>query len=51
MIILVAIFAIIFLTLNLMLHYLVITPVKRVSRMADAVSLGEENVRILHKAG
>lgn len=51
LIILVAIFAIIFLTLNLMLHYLVITPVKRVSRMADAVSLGEENVESYIKPG
>jgi protein-histidine pros-kinase len=49
--ILVAIFAVIVLILNLMLHYLVITPVKRVSRMADAVSLGEENVEAYVKPG
>jgi HAMP domain-containing protein len=51
LIILVAIFAVIFLILNLMLHYLVITPVKRVSAMADAVSLGEENVESYVKPG
>jgi HAMP domain-containing protein len=51
LIILTTIFAIIFLTLNLMLHYLVITPVKRVSRMADAVSLGEEDVESYIKPG
>jgi HAMP domain-containing protein len=49
--ILVAIFATIFLILNLMLHYLVITPVKRVSRMADAVSLGAEDVESYVKPG
>ena len=48
---LVAIFAIIVLILNLLLHYLVITPVGRVSRMADAVSLGEENVESYIKPG
>jgi HAMP domain-containing protein len=51
LVILVAIFAIIFLILNLLLHYLVITPVKRVSAMADAVSLGEENVETYVKPG
>ena len=51
LIILVAIFAIIFLILNLLLHYLVITPVKRVSAMADAVSLGDENVEPYLKPG
>jgi HAMP domain-containing protein len=38
------IFAIIVLILNLLLHFVVITPVKRVSAMADAVSLGNEDV-------
>jgi HAMP domain-containing protein len=51
LIILGVVFAIIFLTLNAMLHFLVITPVKRVSRMADAVSLGEENVESYIKPG
>jgi protein-histidine pros-kinase len=51
LIILLAMFAIIFLILNLMLHYLVITPVKRVSAMADAVSLGEEDVEAYIKPG
>jgi HAMP domain-containing protein len=51
LIILIAIFAIIFAILNLLLHYLVITPVKRVSGMADAVSLGEEDVEPYVKPG
>jgi HAMP domain-containing protein len=51
LIILVAIFGIIFLILNLMLHYLVIVPVTRLSRMADAVSLGEEDVESYIKPG
>jgi len=51
LIVLTTIFAFIFLTLNLMLHYLVITPIKRVSRMADAVSLGEEDVESYIKSG
>jgi protein-histidine pros-kinase len=34
-----------------MLHYLVITPVKRVSAMADAVSLGDENIAPYIKPG
>lgn len=51
LIILIAIFAIIFAVLNLLLHYLVITPVKRVSAMADAVSLGEEDVEAYVKPG
>jgi protein-histidine pros-kinase len=49
--ILLAIFAIVFLVLNVLLHYLVIAPVKRVSAMADAVSLGEENVEAYIKPG
>ena len=49
--ILLLIFAIVFVVLNLLLHYLVITPVKRVSAMADAVSLGEENVEAYIKPG
>jgi HAMP domain-containing protein len=51
LIILVAIFAIIFVILNLLLHFLVVTPVKRVSAMADAVSLGDENVEVYIKPG
>jgi protein-histidine pros-kinase len=39
---LVEIFAVIFVILNLLLHYLVIAPVKRVSAVAEAVSLGED---------
>jgi protein-histidine pros-kinase len=49
--ILLVIFAVVFLVLNVLLHYLVIAPVKRVSAMADAVSLGEENVEAYIKPG
>jgi HAMP domain-containing protein len=51
LIILVAIFVIVCIMLNLLLHFLVIVPVKRVSAMADAVSLGEENVEAYVKPG
>ena len=51
LIILIGIFAIIFAILNVLLHYLVITPIKRVSAMADAVSLGEEDVEAYVKPG
>jgi protein-histidine pros-kinase len=51
MAILVAVFAIVFVVLNLLLHYLVIAPVKRVSKAADAVSMGEENVEVYVKPG
>jgi HAMP domain-containing protein len=49
--ILLAVFAIVILILNLLLHSLVIVPVKRVSAMADAVSLGEEGVEPYVKPG
>jgi HAMP domain-containing protein len=51
LLILVAIFAIVFLILNLLLHYVVVMPVKQVSAVADAVSLGEENVEPYVKPG
>jgi HAMP domain-containing protein len=51
LIIMLAVFAIIFLVFNLLLHYLVITPVRKVSGMADAVSLGDENVEPYVKKG
>jgi HAMP domain-containing protein len=51
LIILVGIFAIVFVVLNLLLHYLVIAPVRRVSATADAVSLGEEHVEPYIKPG
>jgi protein-histidine pros-kinase len=44
LVVMVIVFAVIVLILNLLLHYLVIKPVKRVSAMANAVSLGEEDV-------
>jgi len=48
---LIGIFAIIFVILNLLLHYVVIMPVKQVSAAAEAVSLGEENVAFYVKPG
>jgi protein-histidine pros-kinase len=51
LIILVAVFAIVCVVLNLLLHYLVIAPVRRVSAMANAVSLGEEGVESYVKPG
>jgi HAMP domain-containing protein len=51
LIILLAVFAVVLVVLNLLLHYLVINPVIRVSRMADAVSLGEADVETYVKPG
>jgi HAMP domain-containing protein len=51
LVILVAVFAIVCVVLNLLLHYLVIAPVRRVSAMANAVSLGEEGVESYIKPG
>jgi protein-histidine pros-kinase len=49
--ILAGIFAAILLLLNLLLHFVVIAPIKRVSAMADAVSLGDENAAPYIKPG
>jgi HAMP domain-containing protein len=49
--ILAAMFAITFAIVNVLLHYAVIMPVRRVSAMADAVSLGDENVEPYIKPG
>jgi protein-histidine pros-kinase len=46
-----AVLAVIVIVLNALLHYLVIRPVTRVSRMADAVSLGETDVEVYVKPG
>ena len=51
LVILVVVFAIVFGVMNLLLHYLVIAPVKRVSAMAEAVSLGDENAESYVKPG
>ena len=48
---LMGIFAVVFVVMNLLLHHLVIAPVKRVSAMAEAVSLGEEHVEPYVKPG
>jgi protein-histidine pros-kinase len=48
---LLVVFAIIAVILNVLLHYMVIQPVKRVSAMADAVSLGAEDVEPYVKPG
>jgi HAMP domain-containing protein len=49
--VLLLVFAIVFVVLNLLLHHLVIAPVKRVSAMAEAVSLGDESVEPYVKPG
>jgi HAMP domain-containing protein len=49
--VLLAMFAVIFAILNLQLHFLVVAPVKRVSAMADSVSLGDEDVETYIKPG
>jgi HAMP domain-containing protein len=51
LIILLVMIAAVFAIVNVMLHYLVIAPVKRVSAMADAVSLGEDDVEVYVKPG
>jgi protein-histidine pros-kinase len=51
LVILAGTFAVVFVVLNLLLHYLVVAPVKRVSSMADAVSLGQEDVEAYIKPG
>ena len=51
LIILVVIFAIVFVVLNLLAALSGAAPVKRVSAMADAVSLGEEDVEAYVKPG
>jgi HAMP domain-containing protein len=48
---LVATFAIVFTIMNLLLHYLVLVPVTRLSAIADAVSLGEQDVETYVKPG
>jgi len=51
LIILVVVFAVVIVVLNLLLHFLVIAPVRRVSASAEAVSLGEEDVETYIKPG
>ncbi len=51
MLILVGIFLVVLAILNLLLHYLVLVPVKKVSTAADAVSMGDENVEVYVKSG
>lgn len=46
-----AIFVVIVVVLNVLLHYLVVKPVNRLSAMANAASLGEENVESYVKPG
>jgi len=43
--------AIVFVVVNLLLHYLVLVPVTRVSAVAEAVSLGDESVEPYIKPG
>lgn len=51
LVLLVAIFAVVFIVLNLVLHYFVVTPVKKVTAIADAVSMGGEDVEVYVKPG
>jgi methyl-accepting chemotaxis protein len=51
LIILAATFAIVFVVMNLLLHYAIIAPVKRVSAMAEAVSLGQMDAESYIKPG
>jgi protein-histidine pros-kinase len=51
MAILLGVFALIAVILNILLHYMVIRPVVTVSRIANAVSLGETNVEEYQKPG
>jgi HAMP domain-containing protein len=51
LIILVAVFAVVFTVVNLLMHFLVVVPIKRVSAVADAVSLGGEDIEHYVKPG
>src|SRR6476469_8072842 len=51
LIILAATFAIAFIGMNLLLHYAIIAPIKRLSAMAEAVSLGQMDVESYIKPG
>jgi protein-histidine pros-kinase len=51
MLLLVAVFAVIVLVLNALLHYVVLRPVRRVAAMANAVSLGGTDVETYIKPG
>jgi len=51
LIILVLIFTLVVVVVNLLMHFLVVTPIKRVSALADAVSLGQEDVEPYIKPG
>jgi protein-histidine pros-kinase len=51
LIILAATFAIVFVVMNLLLHYAIIAPVKRVSAMAEAVSVGQMDAEGYIKPG
>lgn len=51
LLVIIGIFAVVMIVLNLLLYTLVIRPVRRVSKMAEAVSLGETNVESYVKPG
>jgi HAMP domain-containing protein len=51
LIILVLIFALVIVVVNLLMHFLVVAPIKRVSAVADAVSMGQEDVETYVKPG
>jgi protein-histidine pros-kinase len=47
----VVIFAVVFAVVNLLMHFLVVVPIKLVSATADAVSMGGEDVEPYVKPG
>jgi HAMP domain-containing protein len=51
LIVLIAVFAVVFTVVNLLMHFLVVVPIKRVSAVADAVSLGGEDIEPYVKPG
>jgi protein-histidine pros-kinase len=51
LIILAVVFAVVFAVVNLLMHFLVVAPIKRVSATADAVSMGGEDVEPYVKPG
>ncbi len=51
LVLLLLIFVLIFVVVNLLMHFLVVEPIKRVSAVADAVSLGQEDVEPYVKPG
>jgi protein-histidine pros-kinase len=51
LVIIVLVFGVIFAVVNLLMHFLVLGPIKQVSAVADAVSMGAEDVEVYVKPG